>query len=214
MAAIIHESPRECDRRLAQYFNSTRAQWIEIVKAMVAARASRGADSPKASPGYFAWDAGITRMRQIFRREGWESGDDNGIELILNRDFRRKITVMNADAGVCDLNRSPRNRTLKGPAAEKITDLNNQLDLFRREHPRETKANAFDLWQLCVFDDGQLVRAEMSRPIEFSSGYFIGYSERIWILRPGDWERIAIETSSDGIGESAGKDFEINIRRK
>jgi len=214
MAAVIHESPRECDRRLAQYFNSTRSQWIDVVKAMVAARASRGADSPKASPGYFAWDAGITRMRQIFRREGWESGDDNCIEHIINRDFRRKITVMNADAGVCDLSRSPRNRTLKGAATEKITDLNNQLDLFRRQYPREIKENAFDLWQLCVFDDGKLVRAELSRPIEFSSGYFIEYSERIWILRPGEWEQIAIETSLDGGREGSGQEFEINIRRK
>lgn len=214
MAAMIHEIPRECDRRLAQYFNSRRGQWIEVVKAMVAARGSCTADNPKASPGYFAWDAGITRMRQIFRREGWDVGDDNGIEHIINREFRKKITVMNADAGVCDLNRSPRNRTLKGPAAEKITDLNNQLDLFRREHPREIKEGATDLWQLCVFDDGKLVRAELSRPIEFSSGYFIEYSERIWILRPGEWERIAIESPSEGGGESAGQDFEINIRRK
>lgn len=121
---------------------------------------------------------------------------------------------MNADAGVCDLSRSPRNRTLKGPAAEKITDLNNQLDLFRREHPRQVKENVFDLWQLCVFDDGKLVRAELSRPIDFSSGYFIEYSERIWILRPGEWERIAIKTLSESGGGDAGREIEINIRRK
>jgi hypothetical protein len=214
MAALIHESPRECDRRLAQYFNSTRSQWIEVVKAMVAARASCTIDNPKASPGFLSWDAGIARMRQIFRREGWESGDDNGVEHIFNNDFRKKITVMNADSGVCDLNKSPRNRTIKGPAAEKITDLNNQLDLFRREHPREVKEGVADFWSLCVFDDGQLVRAELSRPIEFNSRYFIEYSERIWILRPGEWERIAIESPSEGDGKGAGQDFEINIRRK
>jgi hypothetical protein len=214
MAALIHENPRECDRRLSQYFNSRRDQWIDVVKAMVAARASCTADNPKASPGFLAWDAGITRMRQIFRREGWESGDDNGIEHIANREFRRKITVMNADAGVCDLNRSPRNRTEKGPAAEKITDLNNQLDLFRREHPKEVREDAIDFWQLCVFDDGKLVRAELSRPIEFTGKYFIGYSERIWILRPDEWERIAIETPSAGGDAGAGKDFEIDVRRK
>jgi hypothetical protein len=214
MAAIIHQNPRECDRRLAQYFNSTRSQWIDVVKAMVAARASCTADNPKASPGYFAWDAGVTRMRQIFRREGWQAGDDNGVEHIVNREFRKKITVMNADAGVCDVDRSPRNRTLKGPAGEKITDLNNQLDLFRREYPRETKEDATDLWQLCVFDDGKFVRAELSRPIAFLAGYFIEYSERIWILWPGEWERIAIESHSEDGGESASQDFEIKIRRK
>ncbi|WP_245276380.1 hypothetical protein [Methylocapsa aurea] len=214
MVAIIHETPRECDRRLAQYFNSSRDQWIEVVKAMVAARGSCTDHNPKASPGYFAWDAGITRMRQNFCREGWDAGDDDGVEHIANRDFRKKITVMNADFGVCDRSRSPRNRTLKGPAAEKITDLNNQLELFRKEHPKSIKEGAFDLWQLCVFDDGQLVRAELSRPIEFKSGYFVGYSERIWILRPGEWERIAIEPPAENGGRDGGQDFEINIRRK
>jgi hypothetical protein len=214
MAAVIHEGPRECDRRLAQYFNSTRDQWIGVVKAMVAARGSCTSHNPKASPGYFAWDAGVTRMRQIFCREGYDAGDDNGVEHIANKDFRKKITVMNADAGVCDPFRSPRNRTLKGPAGEKLTDLNNQLELFRREHPREVKEGAFDLWQLCVFDDGKLARAELSRPIEFKSGYFIGYSERIWILRPGEWERIAIESPIGGRDEGSGQDYEINIRRK
>lgn len=210
MAAAIYQEVRECDRRLSQYFNSTKAQWVDIVKAMVAARGSCTSHNPKASPGYLAWDAGITRMRQIFCREGWESSDDNGVELIVNRDFRRKVTVMNADMGVGDATRSPRNRTEKGPAAERITDLNSQLDLFRREHPREVKPDAYDLWQLCVFDDGKEVRAELSRPIEFKGGYYIGYSERIWILRPGEWERIAIEAPCD----DSGQDFEITVRRK
>ncbi|PWB90479.1 hypothetical protein C5688_10385 [Methylocystis sp. MitZ-2018] len=65
-----------------------------------------------------------------------------------------------------------------------------------------------------MFDDGQLVRAELSRPIEFSSGYFIEYSERIWILRPGEWEKIAIETSLAGGDEGSDQDLDINIRRK
>jgi len=36
MAAVIHESPRECERCLAEYFNSTRSQWVDVVKAMAA----------------------------------------------------------------------------------------------------------------------------------------------------------------------------------
>jgi hypothetical protein len=214
LVALIHTEPRDCDRRLAQYFNSTRDQWIAVVKAMVAARGACTPYNPKASPGYFAWDAGITRMRQMFCREGYEAGDDNGMEHIFNRELRKKVTVMNADDGVCDLSRSPRNRTLKGPAAEKIVDLNSQYDLFRRENPHSVKEGAVDLWQLCVFDNGRLVRAELSRPNDFNSGYFIGYSERIWILRPGEWERIAIENPRADGGEGAGQDFEINIRRK
>ncbi|WP_261335804.1 hypothetical protein [Rhizobium leguminosarum] len=210
MAAVIYQEARECDRRLSQYFNSNQSQWIDIVKAMVAARGSCTAHNPKASAGYFAWDAGITRMRQMFCREGWNASDESGVELITNHDFRRKVTVMNADKGVCDPLRSPRNRTEKGPMAEKITDLNNQLDLFRQDHPREIRRDIYDLWQLCVFDDGKDVRAELSRPIEFRGGFYVGYSERIWIIRPGEWERIAVENPAD----EDGQDFDITVRRK
>lgn len=214
MVAIIHEVPRECDRRLSQGFNSTRDQWISVVKAMVAARGSCTSNNPKASPGYFAWDGGVTRMRQIFCREGYYSEVDDGVELIANRDLHKKITIMNADMGVCDRTRSPRNRTRKGPAGDKMTDLNNQYELIRREHPRDIDKNLFELWQLCVSDDGKTVCAELSRPIEFKSNYFIKYSERIWIIRPGEWERIAIESSTNRRGSDSGQDFEINVRRK
>ena len=74
----------------------------------MAARGSCTAHSPKASAGFFAWDAGITRMRQMFCREVWNALDESGVELIVNHDFRRKVTVMNADKGVRDLLRSRR----------------------------------------------------------------------------------------------------------
>ncbi|RUV98251.1 hypothetical protein EOA75_01245 [Mesorhizobium sp. M1A.F.Ca.IN.022.07.1.1] len=62
---------------------------------------------------------------------------------------------------------------------------------------------------MCVFDNGTDVRAEIARPIEFRGGYYIGYSERIWILRPGEWERIAVSTSSD-----EGTDLDVAVLRK
>jgi hypothetical protein len=68
---------------------------------------STKAHNPKASAGYFAWDAGITRMRQMFCRDGWNALDESGVELIVNHEFRLKVTVMNADKGVCDPLRSP-----------------------------------------------------------------------------------------------------------
>ncbi|MBX5242019.1 hypothetical protein HJC00_27700 [Rhizobium sp. NLR22b] len=63
---------------------------------------------------------------------------------------------------------------------------------------------------MCVFDNGKDVRAELSRPIEFRGGFYIGYSERIWIIRPGEWERIAVEMPA----EDDGQDFDITVRRK
>jgi hypothetical protein len=201
---------RQADRRLAQYFNSTRDQWIEVVKACVAARGGCTANNAKSAPGFYSWDAGIRRMREIFRKAGWENGDEDGIETIFNPELKKKISVMNADDGTADPTRSPRNRTPKGPAAEKISDLNDQIEMFKR-HEIGAPDDQNAIWYSCIFDDGKTVRAELSRPIEFKSQYFVEYAERIFILGPGDWEKIAI-TSPHTEPESG--DLKIDVRRK
>jgi hypothetical protein len=210
MVSIIHTERREIDRRLAQYFDSTREQWIEIVTAMVAARGGCTANNAKSAPGFYAWDAGVRRMREIFGKEGWENGDEEGIETVINHELKKKVAILNADAGTGDKTRCPRNRTPKGPAAERAVDLNDQIELFKRheipEQPRDQNA----VWYLCVFDDGKTVRAELSRPIEFDTVYFVKFSERIFILGPGDWEKIAISAPTI----EPPLDLTINVRRK
>ncbi len=210
MASLIHADPRICDRRLAMYFNSTRDQWIEVVKAAVAARARCTENNARSAPGYYAWDAGTVRARQIFRREGWEKGDHNGIETIWNRDLRKMVAVMNTDAGTCETMRSPRNRTWKGPASERIIDLNSQGLLFKREEMGPLAEPPYSLWYPCIFDDAGKVRAELSSPVEYKGGYLVEYSERIFILRDGEWQKVIIESESDGDAQ----EFEINITRK
>lgn len=210
MAAIIHADPRMCDRRLRQYFNSTRDQWIEVVKAAVAARARCTENNARSAPGYYAWDAGTVRARQIFRREGWENGDHNGIETIWNSDLKKMIAVVNTDAGTADASRSPRNRTLKGPASEKVADLNNEGLLFKRSEMGPPSELPYALWYLCIYDDGGKVRAELSHPTKYKSGYVVEFSERIFILRDGEWEKVIIDTPA----EDAGQDFEIDVVRK
>ncbi len=211
MAALIHTEPRECDRRLSQYFNSTRPQWIEVIKAMVAARGGCTDNNAKSAPGFYAWDAGVTRMRQIFRREGWEIVCEDGIEFIVNHDLKKKITVMNTDAGTANKFRSPRNRTIKGPAAEKIADLNDQLEMFKSGEMTAAPDDEYARWYLCAFDNGEKVRAEISRPTAFMSGYFVSFSERIFILQDDDWEKIALASP---VVAGSDQELEINVRRK
>ena len=150
-------------------------------------------------------------MREIFGREGWESGDADGIEIIVNHELKKMITVLNADAGTADKFRSPRNRTPKGPAAEKVVDLNDQIEMFKRQEISAPPKDQNAIWYLCVFDDGKTVRAELSLPIDFQSGYFVGFSERIFILNPGDWEKIALASPSS---ETDPDDLTIDVRRK
>jgi hypothetical protein len=211
MTAVIHSERRGVDRRLSQLFNSTRDQWIDIVKAAVAARARCTDDGPKSAPGYYAYAAGTTRLRQMFRREGWERGDEDGIETIVNHDLKKKVAVMNTDTGTADRNRTPVNRTLKGSATTRVVDLNNQGELFKKHEMGPYKEPPYSLWYLCIHDDKGKVRAEVSMPIEFRDGYIAKFSERIFILQDDDWEKIILEQPAEG---GPTQDYEINVRRK
>src|SRR5205085_1853972 len=107
-------------------------QWIDVVRAMVAGRGACTANNSKSAPGYYAWDNGIYRMRHIFGKEGWINGCEEGVETIVNHELKKQITVMNTDDGTGDKKSSPRNRTPKGAANEKLTDLNDQFEMFKR----------------------------------------------------------------------------------
>jgi hypothetical protein len=210
MTAVIHKKQRAVDRRLSQLFNSTRDQWIEIIKAAVAARARCTDDGPKSAPGYYAYAAGTTRMRQMFRREGWDRGDENGIETIINHDLKKKVAIMNADAGTCDIDRTPMNRTLKSSMTAKVTDLNNQGELFKKHEMGPYDESPSSLWYLFIYDTNGKVRAELSMPIEFANGYIAKCSERIFIIQGDEWDKLTLEKPLT----PASQEYEINVRRK
>ena len=212
MTTEIHTNPRIVDRRLRQYFDTDRQQLIEIVKAAVAARAQSTDDSPRSAASYYAWAAATARLRQMFRRMGWEKGDENGIETVIEHERKKQIAVMSTDSGTADRNRSPRNRTIKGPASEKIVDLNNQHELFKRDEMGPYKEPPYSLWYLCIYDNGSRVRAELSRPVEFTAGYISKFSERIFILEEGDWEKVVLAPPDDQPAQN--DDLKIDVRRK
>jgi hypothetical protein len=149
-------------------------------------------------------------MRQMFRREGWEAECENGLETIVNRELKKKVAIMNTDAGTAHADRGPMNRTIKGVACEKIVDLNNQKEMFRPGEMGPVVGRPCSLWYLCIFDDKKMVRAELSRPIEFSGGYIVDFSERIIILEDGDYEKVLLDRS----GDADTQDYDINVRRK
>ena len=212
MTTEIHSNPRIVDRRLRQYFDTDRQQLIEIVKAAVAARAQSTDDSPRSAASYYAWAAATTRLRQMFRRMGWQKGDENGIETVIEHERKKQIAVMSTDSGTADRNRSPRNRTIKGPASEKVVDLNNQYELFKRDEVGPYREPPYSLWYLCIYDNGSKVRAELSRPVEFTAGYISKFSERIFILEDGDWEKVVLTPPDDQPAQD--DDLKIDVRRK
>jgi hypothetical protein len=209
MVAVIHSDPRICKRRLLQRFNSTPEQWIEVIKAAVGARARCTEDNAASAPGYYAWEAATARARQMFRREGWDKAVDEGLELIVNHGLKVMIAVMNTDDGTADLDKSPKNRTIKGSATAKVVDLNKQGELFKPHEVSPRAEPPYSLYYLCIFDDGKRVRAELSKPSVYNAGYVIDFSERIFILRDGDWEKVVLSPL-----DSPADDVVIDVRRK
>ena len=90
--------------------------------------------------------------------------------------------------------------------------MNSQYELYPRSAMHPVKPVACPLWYLCLHDDKGLVRAELSRPLEYEGGYVTKFAERIFIVRDGDWDKVAIDAGAhDGPG---GQDFNIQVRRK
>lgn len=213
MVAIIYAHPYERDERLHR-LNVKRDDLIDVVKACVAGRGDATDNDPQSAGGQFAWIFGTRRMREIFRPKGWEKEIFLGIETIVDRERKIKIAVVSTDKGTANSDRSPRNRTQKGPASEMIADLNNQYDLElvdRSGNPIALdNSDGYTFWYLCVFDDGDNVRAELSNPVKFASEYFVKFSERIFILGPDEWDEVSISDTDDDLGP----EYQIDVTRK
>lgn len=210
MSAVIYSTAWDRDRRLRQ-LRLDRKSLIEVVKAMVSARANCSDNDAKSAPGYLSWNAGVRQMRDLYLRRGWERETLDGIETIKHSEAKIRVTVVNTDEDTGRMQGSPRNRTPKGPAAARVVDLNGQIEMFPGDPAGKpaTDSDGCSIWHLCVFDDGANVRAELSRPVEFDSHYFVKFSERIVILGEGEWREIDWTPSDvDDDGEP-----EVDVRR-
>jgi hypothetical protein len=210
-AVIIYAEPWDRDRRLRE-LGLDRAGLIEVVKAMVSARSDTTINNSQSAPSYYAWDAGVRALRELYGQRGWEKEILNGLETIKHPKLKIRVAPVNADAAVCSPDASPQNRTPKGPVTRKVIDLNGQIDMFANS-PMGRPAidhEGTSIWELLVHDDGNKVLAELSRPIEFDNGYFIAYSERIFILGPGEWDQLDLPSSGDD-GED---EFDVDVERK
>ena len=105
----------------------TRDELVDIVRACVAGRGGATDNDPRSAGGQLAWILGTRRMREVFRKKGLDKEVLNGVETVVDHLRMNRFVVVSTDNGTSDPNRSPRNRTEKGPASEQITDLNNEL---------------------------------------------------------------------------------------
>jgi hypothetical protein len=216
MPVIIRVEAWDVDHRLAE-LGLSRDQLIEAVRACAAARGGCTDNDPPNAKGIEVWRWGVRRLRELLRPEGLEKDDTGGFSTIVNRPLRYRIAVVNTDDATGILGENiPQNRSRKGTASERAAATNHQQLLPGAESWPHKAADGrepvseFSTWHLCVYIEGDTVRAELSLLVGFESGYFTDCHERIILLGHGDWEKLDF---GDGANDS-GPEFEVEVRRK
>jgi hypothetical protein len=215
MKSIFLKNPVVVRNRLDE-LGWTREGLLEVVDHMVAARNSCTENDPPGAPGWKSWCDGTRRLREIGSLLGWERNDDDHISSIYERGRGIKMAVVNTDDGTGLEDRTPQNRSKKGAATDRA--VSNNQGLF--SEILEQANNVIQLsppsggviyWYLCVYCEGDVVRAELSCPLECEAGFFKEFHERILLSGGEDGDdglRILKDAPDDGTG------FEINVTRK
>ena len=83
--------------------------------------------------------------------------------------------------------------------------------VFDEEDERQRARENASLWYLCVYINGDDVRAELAFPRSIEERQFKDFKERIYVIKPGEWLSIVPKEVDN---EPPAQDFEINVTRK
>jgi hypothetical protein len=224
MPAQVWKKPVDVGNRLDKLFQLTRDQLLEVVEAMVRAKADCTPNDPPGSRGWSAYKMGTRRLREITLVErGWEKDDADQIPGVINKSLGVRIVVANTDdgTGVEEDGRIPQNRSQKGAATDRVVQVN-QLSFMKAldesvkvvplKKTSEVPAGQIITWYVCTYGEGDEFRAEISCPKVIEDGYFADFYERIFLTYDdGGGGGEVVRRSSDG---GDGPDFEIPVTRK
>ncbi len=186
-----------------------------VIESVATARLSTTPNDPAGAKGYLGWQMGSRRLRDLHvGQDGWDRDDTDQVPAIINSSIGVRIAVMNTDNATCIEALSPKNRSKKGPVTDKVADINQGtfIDVLdesvARVHKR-TKEESFATYFLCVYQEGDDLRGELSLAVETSAGYIAKYDERIFIL---GGEAVPPEPVKKKRPDES--DFDIPVRRK
>jgi hypothetical protein len=188
-APLIYKEDWEIDRRLVPFL-VTRPELVEVARAVVAGRADAVDNDPLSAEGLFAYIFGTRSTRALLRRKGWLLHRAENIESVRHPKQDWLITYQSVDLAAT-VSHWPRAISGKGAGADRFIDAA-QGELFpSTESISHFKPENLGAWFYCVSVNGDDVRAELSRPIGVGGGNFDGFMERIFIIREGEWSKIA-----------------------
>jgi hypothetical protein len=223
MPAKVWKKPIDVGNRLEKLFGLKKEQLVEIVEAMVRAKADWTPNDPPGSRGWSAYKMGTRRLREVTLTEkGWEKDDTDQIPGVINKVRGVRLVVANTDdvTGMEEDGRNPQNRSKKGAATDRVVHANQlsfmkALDESLNVVPLKKAPNSPDriiTWYLCTYCEGEEFRAELSCPNVLEDGYFADFYERIFLTDDdGSDGGEAVRRSDDG-DDSSG--FEIPVTRK
>lgn len=223
MKTNIVTKPTDVQLKL-EHIGLTSEQVLEIVHAMAAAKADATENDPPGAAGWSAWRMGIRRSREVTihdkRFPDWERDEEGQVSSVVNRKIGVRLLVSNTGdgTGIPEQDRYPQNRSKKGAATDRIVQCNQGVFEFMEEatnvvqlHAPGDQEQGIVSWYVCVYAEGENLRAEISCPIGIEGGFFTGFSERIIVLG-GD----PIELDPSGGEKPAGEvvEFDIAVSRK
>jgi hypothetical protein len=220
MPTKVWKTPIEVANRLDE-LGLTLESLIEVVEAMVRAKAECTDNDPIGSQGWAAYRMGTRRLREVtLTQEEWEKDDTDQIASTLNRKLGIRVAVSNTDdaTGVDEEGREPQNRSKKGAATDRAIQSNqlsfmNVLDASLNVIPLDRlrqKPSSIVTWYVCVYSEGDEYRGELACPIGIEAGFYTGFVERIFLKGkdPGDGGAARRRSGGDG------PEFDIPVTRK
>ncbi|WP_124083881.1 hypothetical protein [Burkholderia gladioli] len=124
----------------------------------------------------------VAALRDFLVPRGWGKLNEGNYELVVNPEINVAIAVASGDDATGIKDRTPSNKSEKGPRTVKAVDDNRTADLFPETlPPAEDEQRALDTWILLHRHTGDAMRLELSRPNGYDSTqrFVISWSERI-----------------------------------
>lgn len=199
----------------------TTSELNEVVDAAVSGRNSVTANDVPNAAGWYSWAWGSRRLRELGVMKNLSRDDNDSVPGVRDDARGIKFVMANMDAGTGDPNEIPKNISERGPATSRAISTNDEnwsqlliesqnIVAFKDFVAAPNDPSGLVLWYLCVFAEGDTVRAELSCPNSCTRGFISGYSQRIIFRGFGDGSDDLVRRKDNG----GDDEFKIEVFRK
>jgi hypothetical protein len=202
----------------------SRENLLEVVEAIVGARADCTANDPPGSQGWSAYRMGTRRLREVLLvEENWTKDEVDQIPCVTNTKLGIRIAVANTDdnTGIAGDDIVPQNVSKKGSATDRLVHSNQgsfmeildaSLNIVKL-HKLPNAPGPILFYYLCTYNEGEECRAELSCPSVIANGYFTDFVERIVLIGPeNEWGAPLRRKRRDG--DTGAPEFDVVVTRK